>query len=191
MKDSSLTANLSGTKIRCQYFNIPIYFLLWIDLGLLCIWVTDYILGAEFTSHTLTVTIVSLSINSALLPPLLVLSLLNRFVFGKVICVVDDQGLYYKDGLIRWSEIKKAEYHPDFPSAVFRQIFCCNSLHLTIQPFQKELCLELDHAPFLLLRIIKKHCPGIRCKISRWGYIMILGVSLGLIVISVLCALAN
>ena len=112
---------------------------------------------------------------------------LNRI--SEVICVLNDQGLHYQNGFVRWSQIKQAVYAPDLPEKIGWRIYCCNELQLTIKDFQKEALIVLDHAPHLLLRKIKMRCPGVPCRMNTWGTVMIIFLSLGLPAVSVLCVL--
>lgn len=190
MHNRNTLRKIPGKKIRRQYFNIPIYLILSIDAALLSSWTAITIQNPvindrwEFPLFLLTVSMV-------LLLPLVMLSVLNRFCFGKVICVLDGKGLHYESGFVEWKQITKAVYEPDLPGSVGHRIFCCNLLCLTVRCFQKEKQIELDHAPFLLLRKVKKHCPGIPCKLAPIGVVLILSLSLGLSIVSFLCALAE
>lgn len=191
MPNENTLKQIPGQKIRRQFFNIPIYLILVVDMALLSAWTAVAIHDPEITfTFWLETSAFLLLISMALILPLAILSLLNRFCFGRIICVLDDKGLHYNSGFIEWKQIKKAVYEPDIPSEIGRNIYCCNQLCLTLKPFQKEITIELDHAPFLLFRKVRKHCPGIPCKLTRWGIAMILCLTVVLDILSVLCVLA-
>lgn len=183
-------SKIPGQKFRRQFFNIPIYLLLAIDMALLALWTAVTIQDAEITfTDWMSIASLLFLISAGVLLPLVILSLLNRFCFGEIICVLDEKGLHYDRGFIAWSDIKKAIYHPDIPGDVGTRIVCCNQLSLTVKTFQKKIQIELDGAPFSVLRQIKRHCPGIPCRISGGGIAVIIGIGFGPAVISILSAL--
>lgn len=192
MQKGNTLRTIPGQKIRRQIFNIPIYLILSLDTALLFALTADSIQDPSCTfMHWLENTTFFLTLSAGLILPLSILSVLNWFCFGEVICVLDDRGLHHREGFISWSQIKQAVYEPDFPSEVGRQLYCCNELHLTVKSFQKEERISLDHAPLLLMRNIKKHCPGIQCKMTGWGITMIVCFSFGIGIISALGALLD
>lgn len=192
MNDRKTLKNIPGKRVRRQYFNIPIYMILSMDAAFLSEWTAIAILDAETGFATWwEFTGLLLAVSLVLLLPLAILSVLNRFCFGNVICVLDDKGLHYEAGFIEWRQIKKAVYEPDLPSTYMHRFFyCCNQLCLSVRHFQKEKQIELDHAPFLLLQAVRKHCPGIPCKMSTTGVVWISCLTLGLSFVAVLCVLA-
>ena len=182
-KENSLK-NIPGHKIRRQYFNSPIYLILSVTSSLLTLWSTLCISDPECTfSFWLEITVCGLMISAGLLIPLAILSCLDRFYFGEVICVLNDRGLHYEKGLVEWKDVVKAVYHPDVPSipATTRpRFFDTNHVCLTVKNCHKKTELELYWAPFLLLKKIKHYRPDISCKISGGGIIGILLLTLGL-----------
>ena len=188
MEKESNWKNTPGEKIRRQYFNVPIYGVLsLVNLAVSTVTAVAVSTAESTVSSWLEDVVVILLLSAVVLLPLGLLSLLNRFFFGEVICVLDDKGLHYDGGFIWWQDIKNAVYEPDTPDIhMTRRIFCLNQLSLTVKPFAKARVVELDHAPFFLLRKVKKHCPGIPCKISPWGITWILTLSLGVTILSVL-----
>ena len=170
---------MPGQKIRRQYFNIPIYFILSVDAALLALWAGLGFQNPEITlTYWLKISGILLLVSAGLLLPLGMLSVLNRFCFGKIICVLDKKGLHHDGGFVCWGDIKKAVYEPDFPCKVGRRIHCCNQLCLTVKPFKKEIQIELDGAPFMTLREVKRRCPNSKCKISGWGIFLIATIAL-------------
>lgn len=187
MKKESSWKTIPGQKIRRQYFNIPIYASL-VFVHMAVSTVTAMVaLDPKITMATCLEDMdMILLLGTVVLLPLVLLSLLNRFFFGEVICILDEKGLHYDGGFIWWQDIKKAVYEPDVPHQFRRRIFCTNRLCLTVKPFAKEREIELNGAPFFLLRKIKKHRPDIPCKLSPWGITLILALSLGIPLLSFL-----
>ena len=187
MKKESSWKTIPGQKIRRQYFNIPIYAsLVFVHMAVSAV-TAVVALDPEITmASCLEDLVVILLLGAVVFLPLVLLSLLNRFFFGEVICVLDEKGLHYDGGFIWWQDIKKAVYEPDIPHRLARRIFCMNRLCLTVKPFAKERVIELDGALFFLLRKIKKHRSDVPCKLSPWGITLILALSLGIPLLSVL-----
>lgn len=63
--------------------------------------------------------------------PFIILSLLNRRYFGKIICVINEDGIHHKDGLTKWDDIVKIEYEIELPGGVVKKenLFCHSVIH--------------------------------------------------------------
>ncbi len=89
---------------------------------------------------------------------LILLRLINIFFAGKIICVVDQNGIYYKGGFIRWKDVRKIEYRVGIPSrySIDNSSFSC--VHIT------GWCLDtvIMHMPSSFLGYVKRHKPGIK-----------------------------
>ncbi len=171
--------NISGQKIRRQYFNIPIYMLLSIMGMIMVSWTVASIIDHTFaTAEWLLDLLPWCVIAVMILFPLLVLSMLNRLFFGEVICVLNEKGLYYEDDGVRyiaWNDIKYVRYEPDMPGRIgYRWDFGCNAAYITVKPFRKNVEIELVHAPFLLLGKMKKYNPNAKYGFTKFGLVMVL-----------------
>lgn len=91
--------------------------------------------------------------------PWIPLSVLNRFLFGRIICVLDDKGLHHKGGFIPWQHIEQVIYEVEVPSRHWE--FCRAIIH------SKAGELTLNHAPYFLLKKIKRHTPDIPVRLSK------------------------
>ena len=102
---------IDGKKIRRQYFSAPliilVYSMISTSYGIL---VLDLMTGKFVLSDWLSGVLISFEICLVFSIPFLLLSILNRTCFGKIICVVNPDGIHHKDGLTRWSDIIKVEY---------------------------------------------------------------------------------
>lgn len=110
--------------------------------------------------------------------PFIALAILNRNHFGKVICVMNVDGIYYKGNLIKWSDMEKIEYEIQIPgrSVNPRHNWC----HAVIYTKKEEIALI--HAPLFILSEAKKYCPGINTKVStssKW----LIGLLIAMIII--------
>ena len=189
-------AKIPGEKIRRQYFNIPIYLILSFSIPIIIC--TGFLLGQE---HKIASTewwyeIVAMgSVLTMPLLPLAILSLLNRFLFGEVICVLDHKGIHFDDGhsrFVHWSDIQRAIYEPDLPGRVGRTFrFSNNMLRIIAKPFKKEVEIELDGAPFFLMRKMKKYCPKAKIGLSGFGIFLIAALAVAPSVIAILTILLD
>ena len=160
--------NVDGTKIRWQYFSVYIYALLsFLPAILIMISILDIKAGkfdwANITDGILTEVII--------LSPLFLLSFANRFIFGKLICVVNENGLYLENDFIPWEKIKKIEYHPEIPQK-HRVNFTYATVMVEDSKFH-EYELDIVHFPIYGLRRIKKYAPDMKITTSRSQKILI------------------
>lgn len=187
--------DIPGEKIRRQYFNIPIYVILSFGTALIMI---ILIAGSKQDStqaqEEFWVLASVIATGLLVLLPLIVLSLLNRFFLGEIICVLDKKGIHYKDGdnirFIPWNHIMRVAYEPDVPmrtshSRLFRSY---NTAHIFSKPFKKEIEIELIQAPFFLLGKMKKYHPNAKYGLTKWGLVLVFLYALAPIIAG-LCAL--
>ena len=148
MEKESNWKNTPGEKIRRQYFSIPIYaILLFVNMAVSIVTAVVALDPKITMASCLEDVDMILLLGTVVLLPLVLLSLLNRFFFGEVICVLDEKGLHYDGGFIWWQDIKKAVYEPDVLHQFRRRIFCTNRLCLTVKPFAKERVGWSPHLP--------------------------------------------
>lgn len=173
--------NIDGDKIRWQYFNTYIYIMLSIiPMAPIMIILAEFKKSNfdvfDILSEMLEAIPVVLGIYTIFIGPTIVLSLLNRFFFGKIIGVARDEGLYLENNLIRWSDIQKITYTP--------QILAKNEFEHTfatifVKPSSKEeYALDIMHFPLYGLKKLKKYNPDIKIELSKSGLYVILLVAL-------------
>ena len=169
---------VAGDRIRWQYFTGPIILLVFCMLFVpYCMFVFYLIDGKLDWSVWLSDLLVCVEICLAFSIPFIFLAILNRFFFGKIICVINENGIHHKDGTVKWSEIVKIEYEIQFPSStVYR------SCHAIIHTRQEKIVLV--HAPLVLLSKARKYSPNTRAGVSKSSKWMI-GVFIALPVIVV------
>ena len=178
--------DIPGEKIRRQYFNIPIYVIFSFGAALIMI---ILIAGPKQDStqaqKDFEVLATIIATGMLVLLPLAALSALNRFFFGKIICVLDNKGLHFDDGdrirFIPWSHIQSVAYEPDIPYQP-RHSFrfeCSNTVHITTKPFNKKVEIELIGAPLYLLGKMKKYRPNAKYGFTKWGLFLVLAYTFG------------
>ena len=160
MKDEQ---NSTLRKIRMQYFNGIIYF---IAITAVCISImrisSAIIDGAIVWSEIIKFNLQALVTCAIIAVPFIILSVLNRFYFGKLVCILDDSGIYHDDRLISWEQIERIDYEIEWRRKYSMQIRFC---HATV--FTKNETIVINHAPFHLISSTKKLRPDIRASLSK------------------------
>ena len=182
--------SIPGEKIRRQYFNVVIYPIVLFLLLIVSVCVFNLLQAGtqdERIDVIATLAVVLLMV-FVILVPLVVLSILNRFCFGRIVCVLNEKGLYFADGfidediffkadgsvrMIKWEHIRKVAYDPDgitFSGYATRMI---NRAYITVKPYKREVVAELNHVPFMLLRKMKKYCPDAKYGFTGFGWFIV------------------
>ncbi len=168
----------SGEKIHTQYFNyilgvflsfvpmVPIMILIleWKESG-------EWLFG-ELISAFLKALPIMVLIWGVVLLPLILLAILNRFCFGKVICVLDDKGIHTENDLILWTDIKGVSFEAAMYSR-FRYSPSCATFSIKNAG---EYEFDIIHFPFYGLRKIKRYCPGISVKVHNKGWLVFMAL---------------
>lgn len=163
MNKENRLLNIDGQKIRRQYFNGILYF------GTLCVvpftlitFIMNHLLGKDGETLRTFSDVIYVFIGFLILMiPIILLSILNRFLFGEVICVLEKEGLHHKDGFIIWDAIVKLEYEINIPSKD-KMYFC----YVNITKHSR-FGAEIIHAPFYLLKEAKNYHPNLQVSISK------------------------
>jgi len=166
---------IAGDKIRWQYFTWPLLILLFCMLFVpYCTFIFSLYSKNFNLSNWFSDLFVSVEVCLILAVPFIILSVLNRRYFGKIICVINEDGIHYKDGLIKWDAIVKIEYEIELPGGVVKKenLFC----HAVI--YTRKEKINLIHAPMFLISKVKKYQPSLEAKVSKnskWmiGFMMV------------------
>ena len=176
---------IKGEKIREQYFNVFIC-LVCISFYTVGIIVTAGTLtgydGTTFTSWADFFDFIILFVKYLILP--VILFLLNRFVFGEIVCVLNDVGINYSGGFIRWDSISDIVYVIDFPTK--HRFGCCYA-----RVIGKDIDIKLYSAPAFLLLRAKKYNAEIKVRYSKFSIATIVLFSVAPIIIAVAMFLLN
>ena len=153
-----------GDKIRRQYFTWPLLILLFCMFFVpYCIFVFSLSMGNFDLSKWLSDLLISVEIWLGFAIPFIILSMLNRRYFGKIICVINEDGIHYKDGTVKWEDITKIEHEIRFPHRrINMENLFCHSVIYT----QKQK-ITLIHTPIFFISKVKKHTPSIDAGISK------------------------
>lgn len=115
------------------------------------------------------------------------LSLLNRLFFGKIIAVLNDDGIYLENTFLSLGNIQKIEYTPHYitksPNGKTFATFFVKT------PENPEYSIDVLHFPLYALFKIKKYNPEIEIKLSKDGIFNIWFCILMPIVLSVIISI--
>lgn len=161
-----------GQKIRFQYFSVFLYIMLaFLPMPLIMIGIFDLKAG-NFSWLSIAEGII---VYLKILLPFFALALLNRFFFGKILCTVNEKGLFTGSDLILWEDIKEAEYRPEIPAKRQTEY---TSLSLTVNKRGDEkYSLCINHFPLYGLVSIKKYAPKIKIKVPSgkiWAIVIMM-----------------
>ncbi|MBQ8310313.1 MAG: hypothetical protein IJX80_04780 [Clostridia bacterium] len=153
-----------GDKIRWQYFTGPLLILLFCMIFVpYCFFVFSFSTGEFNLSKWFSDLLVSIEVCLGFAIPFIILSLLNRRYFGKIICVINEYGIHYKNGMVKWEDITKIEYEIELPGGTVKKenLFCHAVIHT------KKQKITLIHAPIFFISKVKKHKPSIDVGVSK------------------------
>lgn len=177
---------IKGKKIRRQYFNAPLIFLFSLMIAIpYSITVFSLAMG-KYEQYELPSTLESsVLVCVGLSLPFLILRVLNKLFFGKIICVINDEGIHHSKGMLKWEAVEKIEYAIDSkpryksdPSKAFRAI---------VYYAQGTKHLVLEKVPISLLSRIKKYRKDIDTRIE--GITSLLPTILVISAIIIICPL--
>lgn len=162
--------DINGTRLRRQYFNLPIYLILPVIPLCISLFAMVLIRHNGFSwGEWLTISFEGISFVLALLSPFVLLSALNRFLFGKIVSVINDNGIYFENNFVPWNKIKKITYIPDTPSEYQHSVphHCYTRLKLTVESETGEdYDVEIKNFPLYGLFKIKKYCSNKKIKFA-------------------------
>ncbi len=167
---------IGGEKIRWQYFNTYIYAILTVIPMVPIMILISEIKEGNFDVWEMLLEMsgaipVLLTMYGALLGPFILLSVCNRFFFGKILGVVSDKTLFLGNQQISLKHIKKIVYNPRVWTRyrinyTFATIFVAS-------PNGKEHSFDVLHFPFYGLNKIKKYNPDIKVEIDKRIWLLI------------------
>ena len=163
MQENSLKY-IQGKKIRRQGFHIPLVILYSMMLAIpYCIFAISWCIGKFDIREIPTAFWTSIVVCFLFSAPFLVLRLLNKYFFGRIICVLDEEGIYYANkGKLCWDSIEKIEYvidsKPRYKSDLGKTwrviIYTHGGKHVT-----------LEKAPLYIISSIKRYQKNFDVKI--------------------------
>ena len=159
--------DITGIRIRHQYFNCPIYMSLCILLivSLMTMFVPLFENDFHFSKWMDDIFEAVFAI-TIFIVPCTILSVLNRFFFGKIVCVLNGEGIHYKDGLIKWNDILSIEYNiTEFGRTRFRSAY--------IDVVCKNKTIQIKSVPLYMFSLVKKYNADIETKKDKMVWVVI------------------
>lgn len=167
---------VEGYKVRWQFFGVFVYMFLYMALAVVYAVLVMMILDSSYTNEmALEFILTAAYLFGMIIVPLSVLAVINRFI-GITVCVLNENGINYKDRLIKWKDITKVEYEIDLPLGN-HGLGQCNCATV----FTKDEEIEIRHAPFYILSKIKEYRTDIKVgytKLSRNFLIAVTAIGL-------------
>ena len=161
---------IDAKQIRRRRFNVPLVVLYSLMFAVpYVIFVISWGIG-KIDSYAWPSTLwTSVGIFFVLSLPFLILRMLNNRFFGKIICTLTEEGIYYPKGMIRWGTIEKIEYDmnskPKFESDIAKSfrliVYTKGGKHIVvadapvgivtnIKKYQKEIDIKFTGVQSLL-----------------------------------------
>lgn len=174
-KNSELLSK-NGKKIRWQHFNTYIYIQLSFIPAVPLMIIVSELKKGNFDIWNGIVEMtgaipVLLVIYAIFIGPFIVLSILNRFCFGKVLGVVDDSTLFLNDREININNIMEIVYHPRIMSR--RKISYCYATFVVQTKNGGTESFDVVHFPLYGLTEIKKCNPKIKLGFDKYIWFLV------------------
>ncbi len=166
MKSNSLK-DLDGIRIRRQFLNYFIFILMLIFLFFLIIRTLNPIFDGYFSFVPWLESIGMLVLKiCGLSLPFIILSVLNTFFFGKIVCVINEYGIYYNNGFISWEDVLLLKYE-----MVELGRFHYYPTYITV--VCKDRKIEITSAPLYMYFVAKKFKHNIRIRIDKTVFVYV------------------
>lgn len=171
MKVQRKESKKSGIWIRVQYVNILLGFAIWSAYMIAVIILVPYVmkfLGADVTPDA------SLNeISEFLLPwcmwqiPIVLLSVLNTFFFGRKLGYAARDGLHIDGKILAWDSFDIITYTP--ASFSRRRLYFC-STHFDMK---NGMMLDVEHFPLFGILAVKYFAPHTKILLSGNGWFIV------------------
>ena len=163
MQENSLKC-IQGKKIRRQGYSIPLIILYSMMFAIpYCIFAISWCIGKLDTYGSPSTFGTSVLVCFFFSVPFLVLRSFNKHFFGKIICVLDEEGIYYDNkGKLYWDSIEKIEYVIDSKP---RYKSDSGKTWRIIIYTHGDKHIVLDKAPLYIISSIKRYQKSIDVKI--------------------------
>ena len=151
MKNNKLKT-IKGTRVKLQYFN---GYLVYISLLFSILLVYALYFGKY--SQIIPAFFEVLKIES----PIILLSVANRFLFGRIACVVTDEGIHTDKAFVAWNTFDSVILDVGMALPTKRGM---NYSSVTF--VMKDCKITIDKTQLYLLRYIKKHRPDVKITLT-------------------------
>lgn len=182
--------DIDGVRIRRQYFNVYNYLLLpFLPMLLVMITILNTAKNGFILSEFTETVFTSFLLFGVAMLPFFLLSLLNKFLFGKTVCVLTEDGIHLENDFIPWKEITAVNYSPRIS---LRSKIKYTYATLTVKrEDSEEFFVDIMSFPRYGLKKIKNYAPEIEVKLSKGSLFGILLFALLPTAIGLLVSLWN
>ncbi len=150
---------IPGTRVRRQYFDLPLKITVIMAVLLTELFtifnfsISDFYFDEwiEFVFESTGWFLIPISI-------FLLLSVLNKTVFGEVVCVVNQQGIYYKYGHAKWENIAWIKHNLPF---IHKTVCVSEYIQITLK---SESRIDVEHIPKYVLMVAKNKFKKIKVR---------------------------
>ncbi len=161
----------AGKKVRVQYFTWILYFF-YAVASFVFAWLPlfTYIKDGSFNYKEAVMNVTGLFAVMGVV--IVALALLNRFIFGKVICIVTDEAFVFDESSIPYKKIKDFRYSPRLPS---KRGYSSSYGTFTVEKNEEELeVFKAAKLPFYAVFELKKRAPHVKIKFDTIGIVEII-----------------
>lgn len=185
-KIKSIYKNTDGYKIRVQYFNYFLFAEFCGFLMVLTMLIMNTILDGVGTKINSPAEIVSAFLVFAVLTsPVWILSLLNRRFFGKVVCVVNEEGIMYQNKIMKWEKIEEIKYQISLPS--WSSNIKRGGSYARI--IGNDLDIQIKSAPSMLLGKAKKYNKNVKANLKKSSILILTMIPLAVVIFAIVLSL--
>ena len=176
-KQEKLLEEIEGQKIRWQYFNTYIYMILAFVPAMPAMIIMGELRKGNFDIWNTILemseaTPVMLAMYVFFIGPFVILSIFNRFSFGKILGVVTEDILFLENREISINDIKKIVYHPRIMSS--RRIsFSYATISVRTKANHME-SFDVVHFPVYALKKIKNYNKEIKLSCDKYIWFLLL-----------------
>ena len=186
--------DIKGTKIRRQWFFTPMVMSIGlIALFLIAVSIMNVMSGSEVQQEDKDFLLFFFrsvfSIEFLLLISfeflLLILSILNTKFFGKIVAVINDDGVYTNQMFLKWDNISEIEFFP----RVIKEHHIDDCAYTKIVSAKKVY--NVAHMPLYFLLKAKRYNPKIKIKINKKTILFYMILSLIWIIVPIVISLID
>ena len=177
MKQALTLDELGGEKIRWQYFNTYIYMVLSFLPAIPVMIMIQELRKNNFDiwntiAEMLGAAPVIAVMYSIFIGPFIILSIFNRFTFGKILGVTNENTLFLENREISIKDIVEIIYHPRVMSRIKISFSYAT---FVVKSNRNELeTFDVIHFPMYGLRTIKRHNKEIKLKCDKYIWFLAL-----------------
>ena len=154
--------DIKGSKFQRQYFDFILYLFLPFPLFAVCVITMVNLRHNEFVfANNLLDILYGMGLFLIILSPIFILSILNH-VFGKIVSVINRDGIYLENDFVSWGKIEKITYIPEvFANRnPYAMVYRYTRMVLTVLNSSGEKYdIEVKNFPVYGLFKIKRLCP--------------------------------